>query len=301
MPSQDLSRFHVFSLLTPPNGMTSRPFNIERLQQIGAGVLRRVVDHFPRLTREVIPLFRARLQERGLPRRSADLYAALFGAADVALYDETSTKRLDKWIENHFFQEITADILADQTPEWTRCLAYMQSSRIDWRRPDSQAIGEFLSVVYHGLRNASQSQVMQGNLLDLNGQALTGGDIDGKITIAREKLLSVGLRIGVKQGARGEPPELSLLVANAHQGLAEIFRGTPWQTSSNAAGGGGWSQALRRMPGAKPSPIAVRFRDGVQSRALILPMDALFPDQPRPDDIGAAEPMAERPSAAPLH
>ena len=301
MPSQDLSRFHVFNLMPPPPGTPMRPFNTERLAQIGAGVLRRVVDHFPRMVSDVVPLFRAHLQQRGFPRRSADLYAALFGAAEIALYDETSTKRLDKWCDNHFMQEILADVLEDQTPEWQRCLAYLRSTPIDYRRPDGPAIGELLAVAVNGMRKASQGQIMQGNLLDMNGQELTGGDDDGRIATARDKLLSVGLRIGAQPAGFGEPPELALIVANAHQGLAQIFRGTPWQTSANAAGGGGWWQALRRMPGARPSPRALRFREGVQSRALILPMEALFPEAPQPDDSNAERATEDRPRAAPLH
>ena len=299
MPSQDLSRFHVFSLLQ--GGAGFRPFSVERLQMIGAGLLRRMADNFKRLTTEVIPLFRERLMEHGYPRRSADLYAALFGGAEVALYDDTSTKRLDRWLDNHFMQTILADVREDQTPEWERCMAYLRSTRIDYRRPESPAIGELIAIVTRGLRQEINGQAMQGRLFDMNGQETTAADDASQLASARNKLLALGLRIDAKINGFGEPPTLTLLVANAHQGLAEIFRNTPWATLPNAAGGGGWTQALRRMAGARASAAAVRFKVGVQSRATILPLDDLFPDQPQPDDRQAERPAELRPSAAPLH
>jgi hypothetical protein len=301
MPSQDLSRFHVFNLLPAAPGAGVRPFSIDRLQVIGAGLLRRVADHFKRLTGEVIPLFRERLQEHGYPRRSADLYAALFAGAEVALHDETSTKRLDRWVANHFMQTILADVRGEQTPESERCLAYMCSTRTDYRRPDSPAIGELLAVVTRGLRQQINGQAMQGRLFDINGQETTATDDASPIAGARNKLLALGLRIDAQIAGFGEPPVLTLLVANAHQGLAEVFRNTPWATLPNAAGGGGWTQALRRIAGARATESGVRFKDGVKSRATVLPLDAVFPIEPQPDDREAEAPAAAARPAAPLH
>jgi hypothetical protein len=301
MPSQDLSRFHVFNLLPAAPGTVMRPFSIERLQNIGANLLRRVADHYKRLTAEVTPLFRARLQEYGYPRRSADLYAALFAGAEVALYDETSTKRLDRWLENHFMQTILADVRGDQTQEWERCFAFMCSTRIDYRRPDSPAIGELLALVVRGLRQQINGQAMQGRLFDVNGQETVAADDESALASARNKLLALGLRVDVKIVGFGEPPVLTLLVANAHQGLAEVFRNTPWATLPNAAGGGGWTQALRRMAGAKATEGSLRFKEGVKSRATILPLDELFPIEPQPDDRQAEAPAAAARPAAPLH
>jgi hypothetical protein len=292
MPSQDASRFHVFNLLTPPPGTAIRPFSTDRLERIGAAVMRRMADHFRRLVAEVVPLFRDRLQEAGFPRRSADLYAALFGAADVSMYDETSTARLDRWLASKFLAEIHSDIVADYTPEFRRCLDYMRSSPFDPRRPDSPAIGELIHAVMRAMgRNARTYQ--QGRLFDMNGVETIAGDDDGSAASAQNRLLGIGLRVVVAEEGLG------LVVANAHQGLAEVFRGTPWHTTSNAAGGGGWSHALRRAPGAKPVG-AVRFRQGVQSRSLWLPIDQVLPKDTRPGN-GATEAPAEPLAPAALH
>ena len=295
MPSQDASRFHIFNLLTPPPGTPLRPFSTDRLERIGAAVLRRVADHFGRLVGDVVPLFRERLQEAGFPRRSADLYSALFGAADIALYDDTSTVRLDRWLASKFMGDIRADIIEDHTPEFRRCLDYMRSTAFDQRRPESPAIGELIHIVFATMeRNAGRRSLMQTQLFDINGSEMLAGDDDGAAASAQNKLLAIGLR--VVQSTEG----IGLVVANAHEGLAAVFRGTPWHTLSNAAGGGGWSHALRRAPGAHAMG-AVRFRQGVQSRALWLPIEQVLPQDTRPSN-GASEAAAEpRPSAAPLH
>jgi hypothetical protein len=127
----------------------------------------------------------------------------------------------------------------------------------------------------------------------MNGVETIAGDDDGSAASAQNRLLGIGLRVVVAEEGLG------LVVANAHQGLAEVFRGTPWHTTSNAAGGGGWSHALRRAPGAKPVG-AVRFRQGVQSRSLWLPIDQVLPKDTRPGN-GATEAPAEPLAPAALH
>jgi hypothetical protein len=295
MPSQDLSRFHQFNLLSPPRGAPARPFSTDRLERIGAAVLRRMADHFRRLTGEALPLFRERLQEAGFPRRSADLYGTLFAAADVAMYDTTSTARLDQWLATKFMADIQADIIEDQTPESRRCLDFMRSTAFDRRRPDSPAIGELIHTVFKAMDTGEQRRLVQGRMFDLAGNELIAGDDDGAAASAQNKLLAIGLRVMTTQEGVG------LAVANAHQGLAEIFQGTPWHTVSNAAGGGGWSHALRRAPGVRAIG-RVRFRHGVQSRALFLPIDQVLPEDDRPAN-GAGDAAADlRPAAAaPLH
>ena len=146
MPSQDLSRFHVFNLLQHPAGVATRPFSTDRLAAIGAGLLRRLSDHFRRLVLEVIPTLRERMIDQyKFTRRSADLYATLFGAADVAMYDTLAVERLDKWCDHRFMREIRSEIDQDQTPEWQRCLYHLITQRIDYRRPESQPVGELMA------------------------------------------------------------------------------------------------------------------------------------------------------------
>lgn len=272
MPSQDASRFHVFDLLVPATGHTLRPFATDRLAQIGAALARRMAEQFSRLAGEVIPLYRAELLRLGFPRRTADLYAALFAAADVAVYDETDAGRLHKWVGTAPMQAILAHVLAEQTPEYRRCLDYALSSRVEPRRGDSPQIGELIDAV---------AKAMLGTL-PLKEKDETGRD--------HARLAAIGLKlVRLDENQHGHTPPLGLLVANQHQGLAEIFRETPWQTAANAAGGGGWAQALRRMPGVESWPQPVRFRAGVQARAIMVPLAQLW----QPSDAPAAAPAGD--------
>lgn len=61
-----------------------------------------------------------------------------------------------------------------------------------------------------------------------------------------------------------------LVVANRHEGLEGVFRGSRWQ-------GGVWSQSLGRLPGACRPNKAVKFA-GVVSKGVWLPLD-LVPNE----------------------
>ena len=287
MPSQDLSRFHVFSLMSHPSGVPTRPFSTDRLAVIGGALLRRLSDHFRRLVIEVIPAMREHMIEKyNFTRRSADLYATLFGAADVVMYDTLSLARLDALCDHRFMREILAEIDQEQTPEWMRSLYHLMTQRIDYRRPESPPVGELMAVIVRAMRSGAPQRGLFGD----DDDALFAGDDEGKARDAHHRLLNIGIRIASlpvsRDSPRGGERALYAIVANQHSGLADMFRNTVWQTSSNAAGGGGWSRALRRKEGAYALPNPTRFREGVRARAWAIPIDDVFPSddrRPTPD------------------
>jgi len=63
-----------------------------------------------------------------------------------------------------------------------------------------------------------------------------------------------------------------LAVANSHQGLSQLFRGTHWADRSGASGV--WVQSLRRIPGAMPH-AGLRF-NGHYARATIVPIERVL-------------------------
>lgn len=277
MASQDASRFHVLHLLTLPPGTIMPPLELDGCELIGRALLRRMAVHFGRARDEVLPAFTRRLLEAGYPRRAADLYGILLGMADVALHDVLDLARLDRWIAHRWMVEIRESTLRDQTPEWMRCWDFLASSRVDPRTPASEAIGELMSKVAAGLRRSPEAQ---GQRIMAGMDAGDGLDDESEAARAHVKLQSLGLRL--TWGAGGElPPGLTLYIANQHRALAAIFDETPWRTIANAAGGGGWAHVLRRMPGAASSGNAVRFRSGVRSRAVALPVAELLPADDR--------------------
>jgi hypothetical protein len=272
MPTQDASRFHVFNLVGQPAGTSSAPVNLDGLELIGRALLRRLVQHYPRLRREILPDFTARLLHHGFPRRAADLYASLLGCAEAALYDETSTERLDAWCAHRFMKDILGGVLGDQTAEWLRCWAYLCSSRADPREATGVQVGELLARVAASLRRSPHGQAAL-----MGGEDAAMLDPDSDAAQAHARLLAIGLRLVWRPIGGDMAPGLALYVANQHRGLAVIFEQTPWQTIPQAAGGGGWTHVLRRMPGAAAAGKMVYFRAGVQSRALVLPVERLLP------------------------
>jgi hypothetical protein len=111
-----------------------------------------------------------------------------------------------------------------------------------------------------------------------------------------------GLKVLRQPGAGEGDSAVVLIVANSHRALAEIFQSSIWRTIPEAATGGGWTQVLRRAPGAVPSGKHVRFR-AVRSRAMILPIELVIEletgTSAKPDDLELGQ--TARPGDAPLH
>lgn len=77
----------------------------------------------------------------------------------------------------------------------------------------------------------------------------------------RDTLLALGLRVVAVDQVAGW-----LAVANHHDGLEAVFQGSRWAW-------GVWSQALRRVPGARMTKAGMRF-GGPLSRAVLLPPES---------------------------
>jgi hypothetical protein len=206
---------------------------------------------------EVLPRFKARLTDRGFPRRAVDLYGILFACADVLLHDTINMEQFDRWCDHRFMAEIKSNVTLDQTPEWQRCFAHLATSRIDPYRAESEPINELIwRVAISATRRSEQGALPEGS---------------GELAKPEARLAAIGLRVMWKDD------RAYLCFANAHQGLAAIFRETRWQTTANAGGGGGWSQAMERAPGAKKHPGTIRFGRLV-SRCVMVPLEHLMPE-----------------------
>ena len=257
MASEDLSRFHIFNLLAPVHGARVPPFSTDMLGSIGERLLRRLVDHYRRLMGEVLPRFKAALADRGFPNRAVDLYGILFACADVLLHDTINMEQFDRWCDHRFMTEIRSNVTLDQTAEWQRCFDHLATSRIEPYRAESELIAELIwRVAILSTRRGEQRALLEGS---------------GELAKPEARLAAIGLRVIWKDD------RTYLCFANAHQGLAAIFRETRWQTTANAAGGGGWSQAMARAPEAKKHPGTIRFGRSV-SRCVMVPLEHLMPD-----------------------
>jgi len=82
-------------------------------------------------------------------------------------------------------------------------------------------------------------------------------------TDANNTLQRYGIKVVLKDGKQ------MVSVANAHQGLAGLFRGTHWDGRSGTDGV--WRQALQRVPGAFANPSPLRF-NGPSVRNCLVPL-----------------------------
>jgi hypothetical protein len=270
MPSQDLSRFALLDLASVGPSRARAPFDLDRLERIGAALTLRLASRFDFMVKEAIPAYRAALTGAGFPARAADMYSALFGCGAVGLHDSIEEMRVDAFIEGHQVKRILGEAVALQTPEWRRMVAHLLSSRVERMRMESVTIGELMAVAAGPLLTDLPQAVMPGILLDDKGGESLPDDNDGRASKARERLLQFGLRISRRPGPDGELIPY-LLIANAHRQLAELFGGTVWRTVADAAAGGGWTQVARRAPGAIQTN-GLAFRSGVVSRTVGIPL-----------------------------
>ena len=243
MLAQDRSRMAVLELeklqSTVPPVLEGR-----RLKEIGRGLRRRLVDHWPRMN-ELLEAWRRALTAAGHSGRGADVYGTLLACADLALNDHPPTADdFEIWGER-----LDAATLAerdDDVADHDRCINHLLTSSIDLYR--------------HGMRRTVGSWILE---------AAGRGDPDGgsgDVAMAQKALAMHGMRVEArKDGAR------FLVVANVHEELSRIFRDTKWQGQSGAAGG--WTQSLRRIEGAKPTE-GLRFQ-GAYSRATRIPLVAV--------------------------
>jgi hypothetical protein len=272
---------------------------VDRLEQIGAALAKRLADNYKRLVSLVLPAARRQMMEDGFTARLADVYGALWAAADVAIYDEFDPARLAKWLAMRPTILLRDTALAELTAEWRRCLDWLMSSRLDRLRADSDTFGDLIIRAALPLINPRRGPV-QTNLFNDAGEEIADSEDDNAAVAARNRLMRYGLKVCRYVGDNGDSAVV-LIVANSHRALAEIFQSSIWRTIPEAATGGGWTQVLRRAPGAVPSGKYVRFR-AVRSRAMIVPIELVIgadeTTAARPD---AGEVLAARPGEAPLH
>ena len=297
--SQDASRIVVLSLLSDVPGVLRPPFLVDRLEQIGAALAKRLADNYKRLVSLVLPAARRQMMEDGFTARLADVYGALWAAADVAVYDEFDPARLAKWLAMRPTILLRDTALAELTAEWRRCLDWLMSSRTDRLRADSDTFGDLIIRAALPLINPRRGPV-QTNLFNDAGEEIADAEEDNAAVAARNRLMRYGLKVCRQVGDNGESAVV-LIVANSHRALAEIFQSSIWRTIPEAATGGGWTQVLKRAPGAVPSGNHVRFR-AVRSRAMVLPIELVIgADEPATTKPDASEVLAARPGETPLH
>lgn len=239
MLGQDISRMAILALdelqeTAPP------VLDKIRLYNIGAALRRRLLDKWELLQR-MIETYKHQLATAGHGGRGADQFGTLLACHDVLLYDmEASGDELEEWsrkLAKNNLAECESDL-----PDHQRCIDFLLSAHADlWRGGERKNVADWI-------RQAA---------------GVTSYNNDVNITDAEKALGSIGVRI-----LRDTRPERDfILIANAHAGLADLYRETHWAGRSGTDGV--WTQALRRIPGACATKKRI---GGVSLRCTEIPL-----------------------------
>lgn len=242
---QDISRMAVLSLNTLPKD--SIPPAFDRAWLAGAAVkLRgRLVKNWVLLD-ERIAAAKEVLARFGHGGRGGDQFGTLLACASLLVHDEDPGE--DVFSAWGALLDRRGD--GDEEADHERCLSHLLSSLVD--------------VYRGGARRTVADWIKQAAGFD---RQRTDAEE------AREALGNMGIGFLEKKDAEGVPFKL-VLVANDHQGLAALFRGTHWMGQSGSDGV--WAQALCRVNGA----IRDRQRfNGMRKYCTAIPLASLFGEE----------------------
>lgn len=245
MLGQDVSRMAVLNLdkLTGPQTLHLEP---KRLAEIGAAFRARLMQQWPRMDR-VLRTWKDTLGNAGHSGRGSDQFGTLLACLDLLLIDGIPhTDRLDDWAD-----QLKAGTLAeceDDISNHQRCLNFLLTAQLDlYRGGERQTIGTWVRQAA-GLDGETQKDRVDAN------RAL--GNIG---LLVQDKPLPGGGKIPY------------LVIANDHQGLAGVFRESPWKGQAGATGV--WVQAVRRCNGHFADQQ--RF-NGVKARCTAVPLEEIL-------------------------
>jgi hypothetical protein len=258
MSRADRSRVAISELLEMPKGVVPPDLSPARLRDLGAKLLRRMIDGWHRWP-ATLEMYKAACARRGLNSRACDVVATLLAAADLLLEDAE--------LHADFAEEVVDEVVVDAGDEdegardQDRCLQHLLTSPLPPDGPNRHSVGHWVAQAVDGIPAEQRQESFS-----------TGGYGDGR-KAANDLLGTYGMRIVTEDGQK------CLAVANSHQGLARLFAGTHWLGRSGTSSI--WRQTLMRLPGAQPSKKTVRFDGAATGRATLIPLPIVYqPDAP---------------------
>ncbi len=235
LPPQDMGRVTVLELDEFDRDAEAAPRVFEGIAEFrkqGAALRARMIDGFKRLAdnREV---YRAAMLDAGGRAHLPEQFAALLAAHDVLVSDAATTAEAAADMAKRLLPSDYAPRRDEEGPE--QCLAHLLSSPLD------------LIEDFSGRRR----RYSVGEAVRL--AAAVGNKEVGRV------LQTYGLRVVADdQGAQW------VCVANSHEGLEQLFRGTAWCRKV-------WRTGLGRLFGSVRGADPVRFA-GVLQRATWIPL-----------------------------
>jgi hypothetical protein len=241
---QDRSRMVLMRLGKLPIDQHLPDVSRERLRPLGARLLRRAIDGWPRLGAAFEQL-RLALKAEGHEGRSSEVFGMALAASEVVLSD-------------YAMDSDTAAELAAQLPYST--LVEAEDDLPDEESWLSRLLSCRIPLDGTGPRNTVAAWLRQAvkstNLYDRQE--------------ADRILAQYGLK-AIRPKAGGEPVQFA--VANHGAGLEQLHDGTHWAGRSGAIGG--WKAAARELPDAEET--TQRFGDW-RGKGTVIPLKLAFPD-----------------------
>ena len=246
--SQDVSRLAILQL-DKITGSKAPALNPEALAKAGRAFRRRLMKNWPRF-QQTLEAYRMTLSEAGHGGRGADQFGTLLACYDMLMYDTVPcSDALARWAER--MQYVTMSEAEDDIADCDRCLWHMLSMPLDtYKGGEKKSVGTWIK--------------------EASGGSSMLADDDSE---ANRTLLNYGLRVTVDYADTPGAAIKVLHVANAHQGLAQLFRDTHWGARSGTSGV--WVQSLRRLNGAVAGKKAGRF-GGAVSRYTSIPLSTVL-------------------------
>jgi len=247
-----ITRLDMDPLTRDPEAAIAAEAGIDAMEQQGGAIRARMLSRWGQFRRNLL-VCRSVLMQIGNEARFADQTAPLLAAADVLISDKPTElqEAMDRW--GVYFSRSEADLALDPERAHWRCWHHLLTASIDLPGEHGgryrKSVGEMLSDNIHGILRKPQLQEMRRRGVSLR-------DWSGPPPIPPPEFCQGRAdRILVNPQA--------VIIANNHQSLEEIFRGTDWQ-------GGLWSQLLARLPGAAPTRGTVAF-GGARQRGVQIP------------------------------
>jgi hypothetical protein len=250
---QDRSRIIMMRLAKLPADQQLPDVSPQRLRALGARLLRRAIDGWPRLA-AAMEQYRIALKAVGHEGRSVEIFGTALAVADIVLSDHP--------VDTDSAAELAQQLDFASLPEAEDDL----SDEAAWL---NRLLKTVIPLDGVGGRNSIHAWLRQA----VTGEQTPGlslGDIDAVKHEADRVLGYYGLKV---IRARDGSPIDYFGVANRGPGLERLHADTHWAGRSGAMGG--WKAAARNLDGAHET--TQRF-GGPSEKGTAIPLRLVFPD-----------------------